>query len=490
MREDTQAGAHVELPDDVGRSVVLEDLLPIRTTVLAVAETLRVEGPKLALGGDVVQPVPFHVRRTRRRRQQELPQAALHSRGHVLPEERAIRRAKGHEHAALVLKGGVQVPAVVGSHVDRIAGNHGTAERVLSQLDAPDDVPSGSRIPVDRRITRLGHGGLGSWRDGRRGHDGRDDGLFRLDASDAIQRPLGFVTQCGIARGRSQRLPGRLCLRPDASQRAGREDAHIQEFILQSFNQLWHSGLRGGADAGEGLTCRPSDAGNRIAHGPGEVRGRRGRLRTDGRQGFRRVDADVRFLVRESRDQSAYRRTGLRAQGAQGTCGIARNVRILVSQCPSQRRLNRFGMGCQVNQGISGAAPDGDTLVIKEVQQQRHGRRTDSPDDFQRPRLQVFIVEESSQQWQRTPRPLDQGGFGDGADLRVPGGQAIRPLQHHRGVRGKIRTLGLARLRECMQGVSERWYRQNTKQRADEQVSHRRARSADLRSCSEAGRAK
>ena len=158
MRKDTQAGAHVELPGDVGRSVVLEDLLPIRTTVLAIAETLRVEGTELALGGDVVQTVPFHIRRTRRRRQQELPQAALHSRGHVLPEERAIRRPKGHEHAALVLKGGVHLPGVVGPHIDRIAGHHGTAKRVVSQLDAPDDVPPGGRIPVDRRIARVSHG--------------------------------------------------------------------------------------------------------------------------------------------------------------------------------------------------------------------------------------------------------------------------------------------------------------------------------------------
>ena len=209
----------------------------------------------------------------------------------------------------------------------------------------------------------MSHGGLGLWRDGRRGHKRRGDRLSRLDASDSIQRPLSFVTQCGIVCGRSQRLPGRLCLWPDASQRPGREDAHIEEFIRQRFDQLRHSELRGGADACEGLTRRPSDAGNRIAHGSGEVRGRRARLRPDGRQGLRRVDADVWFLVRESLDQSAYRRTGLLAQSTQGTCGIARNFRILVSQCPSQRRLNRCCIGRQVNEGISGAAPDGDPLM-------------------------------------------------------------------------------------------------------------------------------
>ena len=48
-----------------------------------------------------------------------------------------------------------------------------------------------------------------------------------------------------------------------------------------------------------------------------------------------------------------------------------------------------------------------------------------------RPQIQIFIaaVEESSQQRQRTPRPFDQGGFGDCPDLRVFGHQAIRPVQ-------------------------------------------------------------
>src|SRR6185436_3775338 len=88
MRKDTQPAAHVQLPRDVGRSVVLD-----------------VEAAELALGGDIVQTVPFYIRRTCRRRQKELPQSALYSRGQVLPKESAIRRPKGHEHAALVLKG-------------------------------------------------------------------------------------------------------------------------------------------------------------------------------------------------------------------------------------------------------------------------------------------------------------------------------------------------------------------------------------------------
>ena len=68
--------------------------------------------------------------------------------------------------------------------------------------------------------------------------------------------------------------------------------------------------------------------------------------------------------------------------------------------------------------------------MTKQFNQQRNGRRTDPPDDLKRPQMQVFIatVEESSQQRQRTPRPLDQGGFGDCPDLRVFGHQAICPV--------------------------------------------------------------
>src|SRR5688572_22222308 len=103
MRPNAQTG-NVTVPDDFGRSVVPKTALPDSSTVLAIAETLRVQATELALGGDIVQPVPFHIRRTCRRRQQELPQSALHSRGHILPKERAIRHPKGHEHAGLFLK--------------------------------------------------------------------------------------------------------------------------------------------------------------------------------------------------------------------------------------------------------------------------------------------------------------------------------------------------------------------------------------------------
>ena len=88
--------------------------------------------------------------------------------------------------------------------------------------------------------------------------------------------------------------------------------------------------------------------------------------------------------------------------------------------------------------------------MTKQFNEQRNGRRTDPPDDLKSPQIQIFIatVEESSQQRQRTPRPFDQGGFGDCPDLRVFGHQAICPVQHPGRVRGKVHTLGLARLRD------------------------------------------
>ena len=66
-------GGHVQLPDDVCCPLVCEDLLPIWTIVLTIAETLRVEATELTLGGHVVQAVAFNIRSTGRRRQQPLP---------------------------------------------------------------------------------------------------------------------------------------------------------------------------------------------------------------------------------------------------------------------------------------------------------------------------------------------------------------------------------------------------------------------------------
>src|SRR4029450_837802 len=62
-------------------------------------------------------------------------------------------------------------------------------------------------------------------------HNGWFDRLCGLDAGDSTQGPLSVAAQRGIVCGRSERLPRRLRLRPDASQRPGREDAHIEELI-------------------------------------------------------------------------------------------------------------------------------------------------------------------------------------------------------------------------------------------------------------------
>src|SRR4029453_14810491 len=96
---------------------------------------------------------------------------------------------------------------------------------------------------------------------------------------------------------------------------------------------------------------------------------------------------------------------------------------------------------------------------MKQVDQQRNRRRTDPPDDFESLLRRVFIAtaEESSQQRQRTPRPLDQGASGGCPDLGGLGQHATGPVE--------IRTLGL----------SAYGYRQNAEQRADEQAHERPA---------------
>ena len=190
--------------------------------------------------------------------------------------------------------------------------------------------------------------------------------------------------------------------------------------------------MRGRADACQGLSRCPSDAGNGIGQGAGEVPGRDGRLRTDGCQGLRRVDANVRILVRERRHERAYRRTCLRAQSAQGcvrhrprpssprlSVPVSTTAESTLYRAPGRSRNQRRYAGRNV-------------LMTKQFNQQRNGRRTNPPDDLKGPQIEIFIatVEETSQQRQRTPRPLDQGGFGHGPDLRVFGHQAICPVQH------------------------------------------------------------
>jgi len=62
----------------------------------------------------------------------------------VLPKEGAIRHSKGHEHAAVFLKGGIHLPGVVGTHIDHIAGNHETTKR-----SSPNSTPQTMFRPVD-----------------------------------------------------------------------------------------------------------------------------------------------------------------------------------------------------------------------------------------------------------------------------------------------------------------------------------------------------
>ena len=88
----------------------------------------------------------------------------------------------------------------------------------------------------------------------------------------------------------------------------------------------------------------------------------------------------------------------------------------------------------------------------QQIHQLRNGRRTDLLDDFKRHHMQVFMLrgEESSQQRQRTQRPLNQDAFGGCAAFRVVGPQAIRPVPHQGGVSGKTRLgRGQRRLGQC-----------------------------------------
>ncbi len=173
-----------------------------------------------------------------------------------------------------------------------------------------------------------------------------------LNAHSASPRSAGSCCS------RCQRLPCRACFRADAAQRAGREDAHVEEFVAQRFDQVRHRGVCRGTDTRERFARCPSDARNGIANRSREVRGGRSRHRADRRQRLRRVDADVWIRVRESLDQRGDRWSGLRPQRSQGTGGIAGNFRILVSQCPSQRRLDRFRIRRQVDERVNGVAAD------------------------------------------------------------------------------------------------------------------------------------
>ena len=331
----------------------------------------------------------------------------------------------------------VHVPCVVGAHVDRIADNHGTTKRFVSQLDTPDDVPPGGRVPVDRRIARLDDRRLEWRRDGRRGHNAVSaTGPPRCDSGDSTQRPLCFATQCRDRLPPPSAPPGPTapsvrCFPERRPRRCAHRGSHP--------SALRSTAARQTAQPGRCLRApHTPPIGRRGSDRPALCQGlcRMGRARTDGRQGLRRVDADVWILVRKSIDESTDRRAGSLAQSAQGACGIARDHRLLVSQRSSQCRLNPFRMGRQVDQVIDGAAPNGVRLMPQHVHQQRNGRRTDPPDDLKSHHMQVFMLEgeKSSQQRQRTPGSFDQSGFGGCADLRIVGQQAICPVTYRAGL--------------------------------------------------------
>ena len=154
VRKHAQPSAHIEFPDGCGCGAILAELFSGARVARSVAEVAQVETTELALGGDIVEVIVFHIRCTRRRRQEELSKTALHPRGLILPEELAVRSPKGHEDTAFLTYGGVDVPCVVRAHVDRIARNHWTAKRLVPQLDTPNDVPTTLGIPVKGRNCR------------------------------------------------------------------------------------------------------------------------------------------------------------------------------------------------------------------------------------------------------------------------------------------------------------------------------------------------
>ena len=57
----------------------------------------------------------------------------------------------------------------------------------------------------------------------------------------------------------------------------------------------------------------------------------------------------------------------------------------------------------------------------------------------------MLRAEQSSQQGERTPPCLDEGGLGGGADLRVAGLEAVCPVKHQGGSSGKTRLGGRQR---------------------------------------------
>ena len=216
------------------------------------------------------------------------------------------------------------MPGVVGAHIDRIASNHGTTKRFGSQLDTPDDVPTGGRYssqPEDCPPGRLSS----EWgRDGRRWHNVRRDRRSRCDSSDSTN-----------AHSASLRSAGSLAAAFSASRTAVYSLRCFPELRPRRFAHrgIRHPELRSTAAlqtaprgrCWRGPHMRPIE--RREPDRPGRLPRRRrlGRRRTDGRQGFCRVDADVWILVRKSIDEGGYRRAGSPAERAEGARGIARD---------------------------------------------------------------------------------------------------------------------------------------------------------------------
>ena len=119
-------------------------------------EALRIQTAQLALGGDVIQPIAFHIRRARGRGEQEITQPAVHSWSHILPEKRAVLRSKSQKHTALILANRVHHPRIVGSHVNTPPETTGRPNVSSPKGNAPDDIPAGFGVPIVRRMAFVG----------------------------------------------------------------------------------------------------------------------------------------------------------------------------------------------------------------------------------------------------------------------------------------------------------------------------------------------
>src|SRR5215218_7464934 len=89
---------HVKLPDDIGVLFSFQFLVNVRAVILPVAEALRIERDKLGTVVDVIKPVAFD----KWRRADALIRPVIYTTrrelvGDSLPQEFAVRLAKGHQ---------------------------------------------------------------------------------------------------------------------------------------------------------------------------------------------------------------------------------------------------------------------------------------------------------------------------------------------------------------------------------------------------------